>query len=147
MALTLAAYGQYADHLSPEWWEGYRQNVVEALTSDGPGRQFVAERAGRVLGSVLYYPGGSTRTGDPSVRLLAVIPEARGHGIARALMDRCVEEARAEGAAALVLHTMQMMDVARGMYERMGFRRVPDYDFRPLENELVLGYRLDLPMP
>lgn len=107
----------------------------------------MAERAGRVLGSVLYYPGGSTRTGDPSVRLLAVIPEARGHGIARALMDRCVEEARAEGAAALVLHTMQMMDVARGMYERMGFRRVPDYDFRPLENELVLGYRLDLPMP
>jgi hypothetical protein len=35
------------------------------------------------------------------------------------------------------------MAVARGMYERMGFVRVPAYDFFPGPGVEVLAYRLD----
>jgi hypothetical protein len=36
------------------------------------------------------------------------------------------------------------MQVAVQMYERMGFVRAPEYDFRPGEAELVTAYRLRL---
>jgi hypothetical protein len=38
-----------------------------------------------------------------------------------------------------------MMQTAMQMYERMGFVRAPEFDFRPTENTVIKGYRLDLP--
>jgi hypothetical protein len=36
------------------------------------------------------------------------------------------------------------MDIARRMYERMGFVRVPEFDFHPAPGIVVMAYRLDL---
>jgi hypothetical protein len=36
------------------------------------------------------------------------------------------------------------MSIARAMYERMGFERAPQYDFRPGPTVLVEAYRLPL---
>jgi hypothetical protein len=44
----------------------------------------------------------------------------------------------------MALHTTQMMQVARAMYERMGFVRVPEFDFSPVPGFLVMAYRLTL---
>ena len=44
----------------------------------------------------------------------------------------------------LGLHTTEKMSVARGMYERMGFVRVPEFDFHPAPQVVVMAYRLDL---
>ena len=71
-------------------------------------------------------------------------PEARGHGVGRALVDECVRRARRMGATDLGLHSSHSMRVAIGMYERMGFVRAPEHDFRPEGAELVRGYRLPL---
>jgi GNAT superfamily N-acetyltransferase len=144
VALTLAAYEQYAEVLSASWWEGYRKNVVQTLTEEVPTRCVAAAVGDDLLGSVLYYPGASQRSGRPAIRLLAVTPEARGQGIATALMAEVLRRAHLEGAAALELHTMEVMDVARRMYERMGFVRAPETDFSPVADIQVLGYRLDL---
>jgi ribosomal protein S18 acetylase RimI-like enzyme len=59
-------------------------------------------------------------------------------------MAECVRHARHAGAAALGLHTMDMMRAAVRMYEGMGFVHVPDLDFSPAQGVLVKGYRLDL---
>jgi GNAT superfamily N-acetyltransferase len=80
----------------------------------------------------------------PEVRLLAVVPAARGKGVGAALIDECARRARRAGATTLGLHTMDMMRAAVRMYERMGFVRAPDLDFTPAEGVLVKGYRLDL---
>ncbi len=37
-----------------------------------------------------------------------------------------------------------MMQVAKQMYERMGFVRAPELDFHPDPNVIVKAYRLDL---
>jgi ribosomal protein S18 acetylase RimI-like enzyme len=73
-----------------------------------------------------------------------VAPEARGRGIGRLLTEECIRRARAGGRTAVGLHTTEFMAVARSMYERMGFVRVPRYDFRPSPHVLVMAYRLDL---
>ncbi len=56
-------------------------------------------------------------------------------------MDECLHRARAAGAPALALHTADIMAVAMRLYERMGFVRAPELDFRPAPEILVKGYK------
>ncbi|MBI3805209.1 MAG: GNAT family N-acetyltransferase [Nitrospirae bacterium] len=150
--VTLSAYQEYSAQM-PEHWESYRQGILGTLADVQPAEQIVAEAAGAIVGAVLLYPAGSvfsppnsppmTRV-SPEVRLLAVAPAARGRGVAAALMKECIRRARRSGAAALTLHTTDMMRVAMEMYERIGFVRAPALDFYPSADLIVKGYRLNL---
>ncbi len=149
--VTLAAYEEYAAIMPASLWAGYRRQVIATINADGPAERIVAERQGSIVGGVLLFPPGTTayargsvRLAWPEVRLLAVAPKARGQGVGTALMEECVQRARRAGATTLGLHTSDMMRAAVRMYERMGFVRVPEFDFRPAEAVLVKGYRLDL---
>lgn len=73
-----------------------------------------------------------------------MLPEARGLGIGRALTLECLRRARRLGAATVGLHTTDWMHVAQKMYERTGFRRAPELDFRHVSEVNVKAYRLDL---
>lgn len=112
----------------------------------------VALERGTLLGGVVFvadmarYGSGGTATQERDAagfRLLAVDPAARGRGVGKALMERCIELARAQGRRQVILHTTQAMRTAWGMYERRGFRRSEDLDF--LQGGLpVFGFRLEL---
>jgi GNAT superfamily N-acetyltransferase len=150
--VTLSAYQEYAA-LMPAHWEDYRQGILATLAEVKPAEQIVAEQDGTVVGTVLLYPAGTVLTTPdgasvsltrPEVRLLAVAPAARGQGIGAALIRECIQYARQSGATALTLHTTDIMQVAMGMYERMGFVRAPELDFHPGPGITVKGYRLDL---
>jgi GNAT superfamily N-acetyltransferase len=150
--LTLSAYEEYAA-LMPQHWEDYRRAVLATLADVKPAEQIVVEQEGSVVGTVLLYPAGAILERPdstllsidwPEVRLLAVAPAARGQGVGTTLMQECVRRARRSGATALTLHTTDMMQIAMRMYERMGFVRAPELDFRPAEDVIVKGYRLNL---
>jgi len=152
-AVTLSAYEQYGVVMPPALWVRYRENIVTTLAAAPPGTQIVAEEDGRIVAAVLLYPagarlvstgGGSMTLTFPEVRLLAVAPSARGQGIGALLMDECVRRARESGAEALTLHTTDMMRAAMQLYERLGFRRMPELDFEPAPGVTVKGFRLDL---
>lgn len=150
-ALTLAAYGEYAEQMEPSAWAALREAITAALAGAGPVEHLVAERAGEVVGSVMLFPPSTGDTGSaggrmrwPELRLLAVTPEDRGHGVGAALVRACVERARAAGAPALGLYTSNSMRSAIALYERLGFARVPEHDFRPPGAELVKAYKLEL---
>lgn len=151
-ALTLQAYGEYADRMDAEAWTGLEEALHRALANDDPSvMRIVAERGGEVVGSVMLWPPAADAYGGftdalrwPELRLLAVAPGARGLGVGRALVEECVRRARRMGATELGLHTSRSMEVAVGMYERMGFVRAPEHDFQPPGAELVTAYRLPL---
>jgi len=156
LAVTLAAYEQYAASLTPPFWTTYRRSIQATLADVGTAAQIVAEDGGALVGTVLLLPAGtvfatpdgtSFTLASPEVRLLAVTPSARGKGVARALMEECISRARAAGAPALTLHTADVMAVAMRLYERMGFARAPELDFTPTPGFLVKGYRLPLTLP
>jgi GNAT superfamily N-acetyltransferase len=156
LALTLAAYEQYASALSPPLWSMYRQSIQATLGDVGPAVQIVAEDRGVLVGTVLLFPAGALRATPgsasitleaPEVRLLAVAPAARGKGVGRRLMEECIRRARAAGASALTLHTADIMAAAVRLYERMGFARAPELDFSPAPRITVKGYRLPLTLP
>jgi predicted N-acetyltransferase YhbS len=149
-ALTMQAYEQYATMMEPDAWAGLAAAIQAGLNAEDSER-IVAERGGRLLGSVILfppaanaYPGETGPAGWPELRLLAVAPQARGAGVGQALVEECIRRARGMGAAELGLHSSRSMSAAMRMYRRMGFVRAPDQDFQPEGAELVEGYRLPL---
>jgi predicted N-acetyltransferase YhbS len=147
--VTVSAFQEYAAQM-PAHWETYRQGILATLADVKPAEQIVAERDGVLVGAVLLFPAGAVLNRSivplawPEARLLAVAPAARGQGIGAALMRECVRRARRSGAAALTLHTTDMMRAATRMYERMGFVHAPELDFHPAKDLTVKGYRLSL---
>ena len=144
------AYQEYQANFSPEVWERYSRDIMDVRSRLDTSELIVAENSGRLVGAVTFYPNtspsdqGGWPAGWTGIRLLAVHPDARGMGIGRVLMDECLHRSRLLSATALGLHTTELMGIARGMYERMGFVRVPEYDFQAGPEVVVLGYRLDL---
>ena len=149
-ALMVAAYEQYREGLPPGAWEGYARDIRDVRGRLADSQLVVAVEEGKIVGAVTYYPPRPEGTGEgwpggwAGVRLLAVAPAARGRGYGRDLMEECLRRARGAGAVALGLHTTQLMAVARAMYERMGFQRVPEFDFYPAPGVVVMGYELSL---
>jgi GNAT superfamily N-acetyltransferase len=150
-ALTRLAYAEFASVMEPTAWQAFTDAMQGALDADAPAARIVAEENGTLVGSAMLYPASSTAYADdrlrvswPEVRLVAVRPDRRGRGIARALMDECIRRARGAGAEAIGLHTSRSFRAAIQMYTAMGFERVPEHDFRPPGAELVEAYRLRL---
>ncbi len=85
---------------------------------------FVIEREGAVIGGGGVAPLDG---GEPDVcelRKMYFLPEARSAGAGRALMQRCLDAARAAGFRRCYLETLCDMKAARRLYERTGFRLI-----------------------
>jgi ribosomal protein S18 acetylase RimI-like enzyme len=103
-----------------------------------PGPQRLAERVRRLLagGDTAVLLGGTGPAGLAVLRFrqalwsdamecylaeLYVVPERRGHGLGRALMNAAIELARNEGADYMDLGTSEADVAARALYESLGF--------------------------
>jgi GNAT superfamily N-acetyltransferase len=149
--LALAVYKQYATIMKPPAWESLKGAVMNGLATTAPVERIVAEQNGELVGSVMLFPAAVSAYGNltghasiPELRLLAVTPAARGHGIARALVEECIERTHKAGEKELGIHTSLSMHAAIHLYESMGFTRFPTDDFQPEGAELVTAYRLPL---
>lgn len=144
------AYQQYRKVMPAAEWKMYLHNIMDVRSRLAEAQLIVAEVDGRVAGTAtLYIDGGHAQEagwpqGWAGVRILAVHTAYRGRGIGRKLMDECVRRCRERGISTIGLHTTEAMDIARRMYERMGFVRVPEFDFHPAPGIVVMAYRLDL---
>jgi ribosomal protein S18 acetylase RimI-like enzyme len=105
------------------------------------------EPDGALLGTVTYVPGPgplaeSEREDEAGFRMLAVAPWAQGRGVGRALVEACIERARADGKAGVAIYTRPSMRMAQRLYESLGFERdkADDWEFEP--GEWLWGFRL-----
>ena len=73
------------------------------------------------LAVLRFRPSIWTEGLDCYLEELYVVPERRGQGLGRALMEAAIDLARREGAAHMELGTSEADVAARGLYERMGF--------------------------
>jgi DNA-binding MarR family transcriptional regulator/GNAT superfamily N-acetyltransferase len=84
---------------------------------------WVAERNGKILGSVFVIPfEGSAETAQ--LRMLYVEPEARGLGIGTLLVKQVVSFAREHGYARVKLWTQESLTSARKIYAAQGFKLI-----------------------
>ncbi len=145
--LTLVAYAadgfitgddEYAGELRDAASRGREAELYVAVGEDGT-----------LLGTVTYCPEGSAYreladSGQGEFRMLAVAPEARGRGVAEALVRMCVERSEELGYDAVVLSSMHNQEQAHRIYARVGFRRTPELDWQPAPHVELLAFRLDL---
>jgi GNAT superfamily N-acetyltransferase len=148
--LIRAAYVEYETSYPPAVWPRYYEAVGNTRDLPAAAELIVAESAGRVVGCVTFYADGRESgqgewpKGWAGILRLAVPPDQRGAGVGRALVEEAIRRCRERGITTLALHTTVWMDVARNMYERMGFVRDPAFDFHPRPGVIGMGYRLDL---
>lgn len=144
-SLLVDAYAEYAARMSPDAWASFAQDIGNVRGRAIEADVVVAEREGRLVGSVtLFTRHRGVRGGTVGVRLLAVRPEARGTGVGRALMEYAIRRAREDDQKRVVLSTTQEMESARDLYEKLGFRREPDLDHEPAPGVRFEGYALQL---
>ena len=117
---------------------GIAQREMEAL---------IAERDGRAIGFALFFPTWSTWRGKPGIHLedLFVVPDARGHGIGKALLVHVAQIARERGCARLEWQVLDWNEPARAFYRSLGARELGEWIAMRVDGE-DLG-RLGLPSP
>ena len=122
--------------------------AYEARLRDVAGRTtdatvLVAVVGGRVVGTATFVPGPESalaeEPGDAGLRMLAVAPDAGGHGIGTALVAHALELARQARRRRLVLLTRPQMHAAHAVYARLGFARAPGLD-EAFDDVTLLGY-------
>ena len=95
------------------------------LANFDPAKEYcwIAERGGVNVGSVLVTNGGD---GIAKLRLLYVDKSARGLGLGKLLVDECIRFCRQKGYGELQLWTNDMLETARAIYVKSGFRLVSE---------------------
>ena len=116
--------------------------AFEAALSERHARFRVAHaRDGGVVGYLIAW----FVLDEAEIANLAVVPTARRHGVARALLEAIIAEARESRIARLFLEVRESNAAARALYASMGFlpiARRPRYYRKPVEDAIVL--RLEL---
>jgi len=83
------------------------------------GRVWVGLVAGRRAASIAV----SERPGEVAfLNFVLVLPQYRGRGVGRAMMDTALDHARAHGLKEAQLETYSCLVDARALYGRLGFR-------------------------
>jgi len=102
-------------------------DVCESLTAyrHPAGSLLIAEREGRSVG-VGAVRGLGTEVAE--IKRMPVLPQARGHHVASALLDRLISEARTSGGRLIRLDTCTFMTDAIALYRSRGFTERGPYE-------------------
>lgn len=88
---------------------------------DAGGKVFIALNDGKPVGCVALI---KMADGGYEVAKMTVSETLRGSGLGRKLMERCIEEGKADGAPRLYLETNSGLAPALALYRAMGFKEL-----------------------
>jgi GNAT superfamily N-acetyltransferase len=132
-----------------------RMNEVPVLVAlDGADTGTLDGQPGRghqIVGCLTFVPDSSHHYFEfderppnaSSMRFFGLAPEARGRGIARAMVQWVIDESRRLGKNHIQFHTLECMPAAQRLYAAMGFVRAPHLDGN-WDNITGLAYHLSL---
>ena len=124
-------------------WDADFEGLVAAIVADyagghDPAREaaWMAEVDGRRAGCVFCVRDHDDED-TAKLRILLVLPTARGHGLGGRLVDTCVDFARRAGYARLRLWTNDPLVAARRLYLARGFVLTAEEAHRSFGADLV----------
>ncbi|MFZ1993645.1 MAG: GNAT family N-acetyltransferase [Solirubrobacteraceae bacterium] len=116
--LLRAFNAEYDDPVPPQAEMAER---IRALLRDGDTIILLAGEPPCALSLTRFRPGLWSPKLEAYLAELYVVPDRRGQGIGRALMEETMEVARAKGADTMELGTGEADVAARRLYESLGF--------------------------
>ncbi|MCB0112993.1 MAG: GNAT family N-acetyltransferase [Caldilineaceae bacterium] len=107
---------------------GHMSGLIRLLTRSTGELQdvfngFVWVEDGELVGNVTVQRANNN-SGRWQIANVAVLPKFRGRGISRILMDTALDYVQEMGGTWSVLQVRANNDIARGLYERMGFENM-----------------------
>ena len=91
-----------------------------------PGSVYwIAEDNGIMAGGCGIFPTPGLTEGCAELVKLYLLPQWRGRGIGRKLMDKCFDSAKQLGYRQLYLESLPELSKAVSMYLKSGFRHIP----------------------
>jgi GNAT superfamily N-acetyltransferase len=146
------AYQEHTINIPEDHWKGLKHGLSSDADTHHGVELLVADLDGEIIGSVALFPAeidayeGHVEVLDyPEIRMLAVAQRTRKKGVASALINECITRAKASGSTYIGLHTADFMRDAMRLYERMGFERIPQFDFQPANDGIIVkAFRLSI---
>jgi GNAT superfamily N-acetyltransferase len=147
--LAIAAYGVYEEGLGKE---EFAKMMDRFQTKEfweeifAKAQAIVCEAEGACVGMAFLVPSGNpwrfVKAEWAFVRMVGVLPNMQGRGIARRLMLELIDLAERQGEKIMALHTSDMMHAARHLYQDLGFEM--DHELEPRGNARYWVYTLRL---
>ena len=136
--LALKSWGAFKDHLTIENWH----KLKKGLTDDKTYRELLQKSyciicendKQQIIGMSFLVPNGNpTEIYDKDwcyLRFVTVDPDYNGLGIGRQLTEKCIRYAIEKGERTIALHTSEIMNKARHIYESLGFKILKELEPR-----------------
>lgn len=148
--LAIKSWGQFRPNLTIENWEKLISSLIDENTYKellDKSESFVAtDDSDKIIGMAFLVPKGNpTDIYDRDwsyIRFVTVDPDFSGQGIGRKITNLCIDKARQNNEKIIALHTSELMNSARHIYESLGFEVLREIDQR-LGKRYWL-YKLDL---
>lgn len=116
---TLTEFG--ANHPGTVYYDASTDHLFELFQQPGSA-YWVVEENGVVKGGGGIFPSPGLPPDTVELVKMYLLPEMRGTGLGRAMIQQCIDEARLRGYKQMYIETMPELKQAMRTYERFGFK-------------------------
>ena len=136
--LGIRSWAQYKENLTPENWE----NLLDTLNDSNnyskllkKSECLICENSEKeIIGMAFLVPNGNPdeiyEESWCHLRFVSVDPKYRGMQIGEKLTKECIKIAERNNEKFMALHTAEIMESARHIYEKIGFRILKEIEPR-----------------
>ena len=103
------------------YYDDSTDHLFELFQSEPLSEYFIAEKDGILLGGAGIYPTDALPEGTCELVKMYLTPSARGLGLGRTMIAKCLDAAKNKGFTAVYLETMPELKKAVSVYEKFGF--------------------------
>jgi putative acetyltransferase len=114
-----------ANHPGTVYYDDSTDHLFELFQSVPKSSYFIAEKEGLVIGGAGIFPTEGLPADTCELVKMYLSPAARGLGLGRMMIAKCMEVAVEKGFSTMYLETMPELRKAVSVYEKFGFEYLP----------------------
>jgi putative acetyltransferase len=103
------------------YFDASTDDLYNLFQNHDKAKYFLAEHNGEILGGAGIYPTEGLPEGMCELVKMYLKKSARGKGLGKFLIDKCLQTAKEEGFSQVYIETMPELSKAVSVYEKFGF--------------------------
>lgn len=110
-----------ANHPGTVYFDDSTDHLFELFNATPQSQYLVAEKDGKIMGGAGIFPTEGLPKHTCELVKMYLLPEARGKGLGKQMINLCMELAKEKGFEQMYLETMPELTKAIDIYEKFGF--------------------------